>query len=144
MTITTIAHAILTIYRRDCTSTKPPNDLQRNIVQQNQHRQEENRRQRQKQPRYRQWDRARRNSGEDGPQTLDNDSGWIFFLQADIRRFNLPRDMTVRLCRRCVAVGRECTHGANCDIGVHATFAPLFQTDQDIVSNWAHDSHSLD
>ena len=105
----------------------PPNNRQRNIVQQNQPQKQDNRRKRQQHPRQR--DRTRRNSGEDGPQLLVNDSGWIYCRQAEIRRLNLTRDISVRLCRRCAAVGHECTNDTNCDIGAHAAFASLSQSD---------------
>ena len=68
--------------KSDYTLTNPPNNLQRNIVQQNQPLQQDNLCQEQKQPYSRQRDRVRRNLIEDVPPSLANDSGWIFCQQA--------------------------------------------------------------
>ena len=72
--ITTITHALLTLYGRDCTTT-PPNNRQRNKVNPKKPRQQDNLRQQQKWPRSLQQDHTLRKSGGIGTRPLANETG---------------------------------------------------------------------
>ena len=114
-----------------------------NDVRHNQPIKQENRRQQQQQPRSRQQHHARRNSGRSGPQPLARETGWIFFRQASISQFNLPRNFSIRLCKRFTEVGHECSNGANCGNSSHATFISLSLEEQGILTDWTRDRNVL-
>ena len=70
-----------------------------------------------------------------GLQPLANNSRWTCCLQESVSRFNLQRNLSVRLCKKCTAAGHECPNSTNCENGDHTNFASLTQEDQDILSN---------
>ena len=84
----------------------PPINHQRNNGNENQNRQEYKCCQQQQKPRYLQQDRTLRVSGgrECGPQPLENKTGWIYCRHESISRFNLPRNLSVRICKRHTAM----------------------------------------